>query len=83
MKNSSGVFEGNLIWEGKEVKNIGDIIDIIVDIANRNAKREAELFLDAYGALEGEKVAKHNVNYLTGYLSTENRKKVKRVFFSN
>jgi len=64
-----------MIWKGKELKKIGEIMEAIIAI---DTKKEAAKFMKAYGDVSAH--AKENIGYMTGYFNNETASRIKELF---
>jgi len=77
----------SFVWRDREIKNIGDLVN---GIASCQTQSDADDFFEAYvrsfsartdlNFNERVNLAQKNVGYLIGYLDTENRKRLYRLF---
>ena len=71
-----------LIWKGKVIgDSIGDLMKVVVEIAERGDRQEAKQFLDAYQATcDKPGVAMSNIGYCSGYYSNERMARIQDIF---
>lgn len=68
-----------LVWNGKALKTMGDVCDVIEGIAKSGNKVEALAFRSYYRSLY-PRVADVNIGYSSGYYSRDMAKKILELF---
>lgn len=67
-----------MIWNGKDIKSVGDLLNEVTRIAAADDQDAADRFMAEFRA--ESPYADSNVGYLSGYLDVETMAKVQRMF---
>jgi hypothetical protein len=68
-----------MIWENKEIKTYGDIIDVMSAIYDKKDKEAAQHFMELYRE-DNPEGADSNIGYLTGYMDPVTMKEMQELF---
>lgn len=72
MENTKKSFSKLLMWNGKELKNMGDVMNVVHSIALKGNKKEALEFRQWYrDQCNSPEIADKNIGYSAGYYSKE------------
>lgn len=69
-----------LIWEGRELATMHEIMSVVVEIAMADEKLRATAFMAAYEKIAAPDVVRKNIGYCTGYYDRETAKKIFEIF---
>jgi hypothetical protein len=67
-----------MVWEGKELNTLGEMMDAMSDIYSHDDKEAATRFMELYRA-ECE-YADSNIGYLTGYMDSDTMRGMQKLF---
>lgn len=67
-----------MIWNSKELKTMGDHIDVIAEITKANDQAAADKYMKMYREICPH--ADTNIGYATGYFSKDDSAKMKKLF---
>lgn len=69
-----------ILWEGKELRTMGETMEAVIAIAEAGDRQRADAFIEAYEKIAEPKVVRANIGFGAGYYDQTMATKIFDVF---
>lgn len=80
MDTKSGSDNPPIIWEGRELRTMGETMRAVLKIAQSGDRARAAAFMEAYEKITTPDIVRKNIGYASGYYDVETAAKILDVF---